>query len=333
MWSFENPAFLGLLLCVPALIWYRHFRKKRGGTVRFAFANWQGDFFVPPFTLQRGLSFVLNILFWLGFSLVIVALAGPVSLSRERIFLNRGLDIMLVVDTSPSMASQDFGEKSRLSQARETIRSFLRKRENDSIGLVVFGNEAQLRVPLTLDYKSLEAGLDQLKIMELGDGTALGLGLTLAAVHLKDSSAGEKIVILLTDGENNAGEITPDVASGMLKSLGIRVYTIGIGVEGEVPLEYVDPGSGKLMRGTYTGHFDEELLKRLAQQTGGQYFSARSPGILESSLQTIDSLEKVESRVRIQIVKTSLTRYILLIGLALICLDAFLRRLLLKELA
>lgn len=333
MWTFESPGFFALLLLVPVLVWFRHFRPGRGGTIRFALDSWRGGHFSPPVTSMAVLVFLLNLAFWAGFILLVLALCGPVETRRERVYLNRGIDIMMVVDISPSMAAQDLAGRSRLDQARDTIKTFVRKRENDPVGLIAFANEAQLRVPPTLDYRSLEAGLDRLQVMTLGEGTAIGLGLSLAAVHLKNSTAGEKIVILLTDGENNAGEITPDMAAGILSGLGIRVYTVGIGSGEEVPLEYLDPRTKRIYRGVYKGRFDEELLKHLARQTGGQYYSARSPGVLESSLQAIDALEKVENRVRIQIIKASLVNVFLLLALGLLCLDALIRRIVVKELS
>lgn len=333
MWTFEQPAFLLLALLLPLLAWIRHGRKVKGGTVRFALASWKGDHFVPPLTGISLLARFLEFCFWLGILVLILALAGPVETRRERIFLNRGIDIMVVMDVSPSMAAQDMAGRSRLDLARDTIRSFLHRRENDPVGLVAFGSEARLQVPPTLDYRGVEKGLDSLQAMGMGEGTALGLGLAMAAVHMKNSSAREKVVILLTDGDSNAGEITPDMAAGILADLGIRIYALGIGSDDEVPLEYKDPSTGKIFRGVYRGRFDEDRLKSLALATGGQYFSVRSPVVLESSLGAIDALEKSENRVRIRIAKTSLSQGFLLVALILLSLDLVLRRLVVKELA
>ena len=333
MWTFEHPFVLLLLLLLIPGIWLRHFRSRRGGTVTFAFSNWQGSRFSAPITWQGALNAVITGLFWMAFGCLIVALAGPAIVERERVFLSRGIDLMVVLDCSPSMAAQDYGNVSRLDHARDTIQSFLTGRENDPIGLVAFGAEAGLRIPPTLDYPAFLQGLEDVKVMEEGDGTAIGLGLSLAALHLKDSDAERKVIILLTDGENNAGEITPEVAANICQNLGIRVYAVGIGGNGAVPLEYVDPVSGKLYRGTYRGTLGDALLKDIATQTGGQYFPATSPGALEAVFQSIDSLEKVENRVRIDIKTLSLVDLFLLLAFCFILIETVVRRLILKELS
>lgn len=332
MWTFEHPLMLLLLVLLVPGIWLRHFRRKRGGTVTFAFSNWQGSRFSAPLTWQAVLNAVITTLFWAAFACLIVALAGPAEVRRERVFLSRGIDLMVVLDCSPSMAAQDYGTVSRLDHARETISSFLTGRENDPIGLIAFGAEAGLRVPPTLNYPAFLAALQDIKVMEQGDGTAIGLGLSLAAVHLKDTGTSRKVIILLTDGENNAGEITPEVAAGICQGLGIKVYAVGIGGNGAVPLEYVDPVSGKLYRGTYRGTLGDTLLKDIAAKTGGQYFPATSPGALEAVFQSIDSLEKGENRVRIDIITTSMVNSFVLIAFCFILIETIIRRLILKEL-
>lgn len=332
MLSFDHPLWLFLLLGLPPLAWWRHFRPGRGSAVRFAVGNWRGGAFAAPFTWQAALDLFLVALSWLALAGLVVATAGPNWVTRERIHLNNGIDLMVALDCSPSMAAQDFGNQSRLDHAKQTVRSFLAGRENDSVGLVAFGAQASLRVPPTLDYGAVREGLDGVGIMEEGDGTAIGLGLALADLHLKDSDGLRKVVVLLSDGENNAGEITPDTAAGISRSMGVKVYTVALGGDGDVPLEYVDPASGKLYRGTYRGKVDAALLRSIADRTGGQFFSAASPGSLEAVFQSIDSQERIEGRIRIETHSRPLGAFF--VGLALLCAlaEAAGRRLALKEL-
>ncbi|MBN1834889.1 MAG: VWA domain-containing protein, partial [Spirochaetales bacterium] len=159
--------------------------------------------------------------------------------------------------------------------------------------------EAALRVPPTLDYAYLLETLDSMLIMELGDGTAIGTGLALSALHLEGSRAREKVIILVTDGDNNAGEVSPERAAALARELGIRIYTIGIGTEGETTLQFVDPDSGRQVQGVYQGHLNEELLKAIALETGGRYFHSGTLGILTAVFQEIDSLEKTEQEVNV----------------------------------
>jgi Ca-activated chloride channel family protein len=164
---------------------------------------------------------------------------------------------------------------------------------------VIFGAEAALQVPPTFDYPFLARALDSVQVMALGDGTAIGMGIAVAAVHLQDSKAEEKLIILITDGDNNAGDIEPDRAAQLAAALRIRVYTIGIGSEGETTIQFVDPESGKEVRGVYQGKLNEELLKSIAEETGGRYFHSGTLGILNTIFQEIDSLESTVQEVAV----------------------------------
>jgi Ca-activated chloride channel family protein len=269
--------------------------------------------------------------FWVGWLSLIIAASGPVQIERERIFLSRGIDMMIVLDESPSMAAQDFPPVNRFETARNVIRSFVEARDNDPIGLVSFGADAAMRVPPTLDYEGLLGSLEELQIMDLGDGTAIGMGIAVATLHLRSSSAKEKIIILLTDGKNNAGEIRPENSAEIAAGMNIRIYAIGIGDEKETPIEFTDPNTGKVYRGTFEGGFDEELLKKIADKTGGAYFYAGSPGTLQAVFQAIDSIETVEKRLRINVETKSRHRLFIFFGLGLILLDFIIRRFFYRE--
>lgn len=331
MWIFDAPLYLALLLLLPLLLYLRYGWKGRGGTVLLSFSLWRGERFIPQSRLPQLLLFLSRSAFWGGLILVILGLAGPTYVEREKVFLSRGTDVVFVLDESPSMAARDFQPGNRFESAKDVIRRFVLRRENDPVGLVTFGSEALLRIPPTLDYDYFLRTLEEVRLMTLGEGTAIGLGLAVAALHLENSSAQNKAVVLITDGDNNAGEIQPQAAAEIAAQLGIKVYPVGIGSRGEVTVEYRDPDTGKLVGGRYRSDFNEELLRRVAEATGGRYFEVQSYGMLNAVLETIDSLESHENIYRIKTRSRRYFREFLLAGLLLFCLDFYLRKGLLKE--
>lgn len=329
--SFETPLFLLLLVLLPPAVYVRHFWPKRGGRLKFSFSMRDQERFAPPQGGVRALVFLCALFFWGGCGLIIIALAGPVTIERERVYLTRGLDIMIVLDESPSMGAKDFPPENRFQSARRIISSFVEGREHDPVGLVTFGEEAALRVPPTLDYEHFFRTLNDLFLMDLGDGTAIGMGISVAALHLRHSTAPGKVIILLTDGENNAGEVLPRTAATIAAKMGIRIYTIGIGGEGEVPLEYQDPETGKTYTGTYKSGFDEELLRSIADIGEGDYFHAATPGALESIFNTIDSMETFGKRAKVRVISHPLHRVFMYIALGFILLYFLVKKVFLKE--
>lgn len=331
MWTIESPEYLLLLLLLPPGIYLRHFWKGRGGRIVFPVSVWNGEGFAAPIGLHGVLLGLSAAAFWTGLACLIVAMAGPIHTVRERAFLTRGIDIMIVLDESPSMAAQDYPPVNRFETAKNMIRQFVAQRENDPVGLVSFGSEAALRVPPTLDYDVFLSRLESLTLMDLGEGTAIGMGLAVACLHLRESTATQKIIILITDGENNSGEIQPETAASIASQLGIKLYTIGIGTTDEVPFEYTDPASGRTLRGMYQGTLGDELLKKAAASTGGSYFYAGSPGTLRAVFNTIDSIETVEKRVRIRVRSEPGRDPFILAGLVLLLVKFVIRKLLLRE--
>ncbi len=331
MWVLEHPSALLLLLLIPPAVYLRHFWPERGGRVLFPFAVYNGSGFRPRQWRVQLLHNLAVAAFWAGLVALILALAGPAEVSRQPVHLSRGIDIMIVLDESPTMAAQDFQPENRFESAKNVIRSFVQRRENDPIGLVTFAKEAALRVPPTTDHEHLLDALAKTRIMELGDGTAIGLGIAVGALHLNAGEAGERVMILLTDGKNNAGEISPEAAAAIAADLGIRVYTIGVGREGEAPIEFVDPETGTQYRGTVVEAFDEEQLRRLADMTGGSYFHASSSAALESVLQSIDTIETVERRTRVEVQTEPLHRQVAGFAVLLLLIEFIIRTLVLKE--
>ncbi len=326
----EQPSSMLLLFLLIPLFYYRHIWTRRGGNIPLPFGTWNGPGFTSRMVVTKFFYVLSLCFFWTGMIFFIIALSGPAKVRRERIYMNRGIDMMIILDESPSMAAKDFPDN-RFETAKDVIREFVKSRNNDPIGLVSFGKDAALRMPPTLDYETLLNQLENLVIMDLGDGTAIGMGISVGALHLRDSTAEEKIIILLTDGKNNTGEILPETAAGISKQLGIKIYAIGIGSEAEAPIEFVDPRTGTAYRGTVEGGFDEKLLKTVADISQGAYFRASDSGALQFIFQAIDSIETSESRVRFVVHTEPHHRNFILLGLILIVTDYLIRKLLLRE--
>ncbi|MFP4066954.1 MAG: VWA domain-containing protein [Spirochaetaceae bacterium] len=328
---FESPGYLFLLLLLPLAVYFRHFWRGRGGKLPFAFRMWNARGFSPGY-LGRRLLFALAVLaFWSGLVALILALAGAARVSRDRVYLDRGIDIMVVLDESPSMAAQDFAPENRFESARETIRRFVERRENDPIGVVSFGREAALRMPPTTDYGKVIETIDELRIMELGDGTAIGMGIALGALHLQSSEASERVMILLTDGKNNAGEVLPETAARIATEIGVRIYTIGIGSDRQAEIEFTDPETEQVYRGTLEEGFDEDLLREIAEVSGGAYFYAGTSGTLDSVFEAIDTIETTEQRMRLEVHTDPQHRLLIVFALAALLFDFLVRKLLLRE--
>ena len=331
MWIFENPGYLLLLTLLVPAVFFSHFFKGRGGVVPVSTGLWNSSSFKPKNHFISMLLFLSNLSFWLGFACIILAIAGPSYVEKEKIYLSRGIDIVFVLDESPSMAALDFPPTNRFEASKDVIRKFVRAREHDPVGLVTFAAEAALRIPPTLDSDGFLEELDRLKLMELGNGTAVGLGIAIAALHMQESTAEEKVIILITDGENNAGEIVPLSAADIAAQMGIRIYTIGIGSRGEVPIEYEEPGTGKIITGRYASDFDEELLTAIAETTKGKYYYAPSTNALDGIIEIIDSLETSEKRVKIKTTSRPGHRQLIVLSIILILLDFFIKKIIFRE--
>ena len=321
--------FLLLLLFIPG-VYIRHVRKP-GNAYPLTQGLWQGSVFTKRTSLPAVLYWFGSLCFWAGLGLLIASLAGPAKVTSEKQYLEKGMDIALVLDESPSMAAEDFGGVRRFDTARDLIKRFVASRENDAIGLVTFGKEAALRVPPTLDYPRLLQTVNDLTLADLGDGTAIGLGLALACNHLRKGGGAKQIIILITDGEQNAGEISPETAALIADALSIAVYTIGIGMKGQVPLEYRDPETGRQYRGTFESGFNEEILTGIAGTTGARYYRASDFESLRRAFDSIGFREKGNTSFR-QLVSTSYRHSLfILFGLLLVLTDVVIRKLVLRE--
>lgn len=282
MFRFANPEYLLLLLILPVLGFY-YWRRSHRLSARVNYSTLRHMKNVPV-SLRQRLRKNLFLFRLLIIALIIVGLARPQSGTRKQEIITEGIDIMMVLDVSSSMLAEDFKPNNRLEAAKAVAAEFIQGRTNDRIGLVIFAGEAFTQCPLTLDYGVLLELLDKVKVAPQDwDGTAIGNSLATAVARLKDSRSKTKIIILLTDGKNNAGEVDPMTAAQIARAFNIRVYTIGAGTRGTALYPVEDPIFGKRYVPMKVD-IDEELLKRVAAQTGGQYFRATDTGKLQLSL-------------------------------------------------
>ncbi|OQX29598.1 MAG: hypothetical protein B0D92_02885 [Spirochaeta sp. LUC14_002_19_P3] len=329
--GFNAPVWLTLFLLFPVLLWLRFSWRRRGGRLEFPFRVWNGEGFFPRKNWAKTFHIFTAFLSWFGAASLIFAAAGPERIEQEEVYLSRNIDIVIVLDQSLSMSVEDYPPVNRFDMARNVIHRFVQGRRGDSIGLVSFGTQAVVRCPPTTDYSWLLTRLDELRIRDLGDDTAIGMGLAAAVLHLSDSTAEEKVILLLTDGDDNAGEVRLETAMNLASEQGIRVYIIGVGEQGEAAVSISDPETGLLTSGTVLTRFDEDLFRSLTESNGGGYWHAASPGTLETVFRTVDSLETVERRVSMRVQSRPIHRLFIIIGAAAVLLSWFIRRILMGE--
>ena len=307
--------FLGFLV-IPYMIWWQYFAKKSvAATITISdlsslkkVTTWKERVYPWLPILQ-----ILSILFF------IIAMARPQLTLKEEKIKAEGLDIMMVMDLSSSMLSRDF-DPDRLEVSKMVAKEFVAKRVHDRLGLVVFSGEAFTQCPLTMDHQIVTDFLSSLQVGMLADGTAIGMGLATAVNRLKDSKAKSKIIILLTDGVNNAGYIDPNTAADIAKEMGVKVYTIAVGTMGQALSPVNRRSDGQYMYAMAQVEIDTELLQKIAEMTDGKYFRAIDRQSLENIYTEIDRLEKTE--IEIDIFKRYKDEYriFLYLGLAMLLL-------------
>lgn len=316
-----HPWFLALLALIPLVLWwYRRQYPHRYATLRMPSLE-----SVKPGHGWRGrLRALLPILRLLAFIALVVALARPRKLFQEEEVKAEGIDIMMVMDLSSSMLARDF-EPDRLEVCKRVATEFVDKREYDRIGLAVFAGEAFTQCPLTTDHRVVKDFLSELQCGMLEDGTAIGMGLATAVNRLKDSQSKSKVVILLTDGVNNAGYIKPETAAGIASEYDIKTYTIGIGSSGDALTPVSRRSDGRYVFGLARVEIDEPLLQEIARMTGGRYFRALDEAGLEDIYEEIDQLEKTEIDITVFKRYEELYYPFLLAGLFLLLAEIVLR--------
>jgi len=290
-----DPWFLLAALAIPFILYLkiRHERTRRS-SFRYPDLRILGG---AGRTLASRLHFLPAALRLLALALLVVAFARPQAGHTEEEMTTRGIDILIALDNSTSMAAEDFRPRNRLAVAKDAVAAFIQGRKSDRIGLVVFAGRGYTACPLTLDTDVLLGLLGGVDLAEKDEGTAIGMGLSLALNRLRGSDAQSKVVVLLTDGRNNRGEIDPSTAAALAKTLGIRVYTVGVGTRGDAPYPVQDPILGK--RYVYLrADLDDDALTGIANATGGRYFRATDRDSLLEIFKAIDALEKSDIKVR-----------------------------------
>ena len=321
--------YLLLLLLLPWLAWWEYFLDRKGRRHIWFPAQKLFPAALPTLKsiLVRNLGrFKLAALFFF-----IVALARPQLLNTYQVEEQKGMDILLTLDISGSMAAVDFKPRNRLEVAKEVIASFIEKRRSDRLGLVIFAATSYTKCPLTMDYDILKFYLRDTELGELEDGTALGMALANSVNRLQHSQAKTKIIILLTDGVNNRGEIDPRDAAKMARDFHIKVYTIGVGTRGEAPYPVLD-SFGRQQYVMVAVEIDEPLLQEIARTTGGLYFRATDPGSLRNIFSEIDRWEKTSFKKKNYYETTELFPYFIALGLFLLLLVETARRSFLRTL-
>jgi Ca-activated chloride channel homolog len=293
--TFANPEFLYLWLLLPLLVFLFLYKAKQSSlevsTVNHgkmaSFFDYVG-YYMP------------HIVRLIVLAVLIFVIARPQLGKSFTENKHYGLDILFAIDTSESMSALDLslnGKRvDRLAALKYLLKDFVLKRDKDRLGLIVFGEEAFTQCPLTLDHGAVLTMIDNLKIGMVGKATAIGSAIALAVKRLKDLEAKSKIIILMTDGQNTAGDIDPLTAIELAKSYAVKVYTVGVGMEGEVPMQVQTP-QGPVMVKQMT-QIDEELLIDLAESTGGQYYRAQTSEDLKKIYDNIDKLEKTEIKIK-----------------------------------
>jgi Ca-activated chloride channel family protein len=330
LFRFANPEYLFLLLIIPLLAWYHWQRRHRlSGKIRYSTLRHMKKLPLTWRQRARRNAFVLRLLI---ISLIILGIARPQSGTQKQEITTEGIDIMMVLDVSTSMLAEDFKPKNRIEAAKEVAKEFVLGRNNDRIGLVVFAGEAFTQCPLTLDYGVLTELLEKIQVApQEWDGTAIGSGIATSVMRLRDSKAKSKVIILLTDGRNNAGEIDPLTAAQVAETYDMRVYTIGAGTRGSALYPVDDPLFGRRYV-SMAVEIDENLLQRIADQTSGKYFRATDTEKLRQIYQEINEMEKTKIQVK------EFTKYKELFvnyagtGLVLLLLEIFLLNTVLRKL-
>lgn len=330
--SFGQPYFLALLLLLPLLAWLKG---KRGDRPAFVYSSVQLVRGLSSFRRSRAGAF-LAAARWLALACFIIALAQPRLIRSETKITASGVDIVVALDMSGSMASEDFevrgGRLSRLEMAKTVLKGFVEKRPNDRIGLVAFATEAYTASPLTLDHDFLLQNIDRLQLGTIDNShTAIGSGLSTALNRVRDLKSKSKIVILMTDGQNNTGKIPPLTAAEAARALKVKVYTIGVGTRGLAPMPmYI--GGRKVGYQNQPVDIDEDTLQKIADETGGKYYRADNARKFESIYTEIDQLEKTEADIKKYAHYRELFAWALVPGFGLLLLEYVLRQTLLRRL-
>ncbi len=324
--SFAYPGFLLLLLLLPLIGWW-YWKKEYRFSPDMTFSSLNIFKGLKP-SLKERMRHVPVALRLLALAFLIVAAARPQTFSSGENIYTEGIDIVMVLDISSSMLAEDFSPN-RLEAAKDVIDNFVEGRTTDKIGLVIFSAESFTQCPLTIDYPVLRNLLKEIRSGVLQDGTAIGIAVANGINRVKDSKAKSKVMILLTDGMNNVPEMDPLTAAQIAQTFGIRIYTIGVGSMGQAPYPFDTPFGKRYQM--VPVEIDENLLKQIAQTTGGKYFRATNNRKLQEIYTEIDKLEKTRVEVTSYRHATELYFIWTLIGFSLLLAEAVISKIYLKR--
>jgi Ca-activated chloride channel family protein len=331
-WSnfeFLNPEFLWLLILIPLLAIWQFFKRKKDVAV-LTIPSVKG--FKANTSILSKIKPILYLLRLLALAAIIVALARPRNVSvSKRTKTNKGIDIVMAIDVSASMLARDL-KPNRLEALKKVAVDFVDRRPNDRIGIVVYAGESFTQTPITSDKSIVKRTISELKWGQLEGGTAIGMGLGSGVNRLKESKAKSKVIILLTDGVNNSGNIDPRTATELAKELGIKVYTIGIGTNGMADFPWSkNPRTGQLNFRKQQVEIDEKLLEEIAAETNGKYFRATDNTSLKEIYDEIDKLEKTKIEEFKYYNYQEMYRSLVFLALGLLILEFLLRNTLFKS--
>lgn len=319
--SFQYPYLLFLLLLLPLMFFYqRYYDKKKATNIIYSDLS---QFATARKTFKLRIRKLPDYLRMLAVAVLVIAIARPqLSISTDEKSIE-GIDIVLALDISTSMLAEDF-KPNRLESAKNVAKEFIENRKSDNIGIVVFAGEAYTKCPSTIDHKVLLDLLSSTESGHIDDGTAIGDGLATAINRVKDTKTKSKVIILITDGVNNMGAIDPITAASIAKEYNIRVYTIGIGKKGHAPYPYYTP-FGKQYQNVEV-KIDEELLKEVANTTGGKYFRSTKNSSLQEIFKEIDTMEKTKIDVSLYKHTKDIGGEFILLALVILLLEMLLRK-------
>ena len=324
--NFQNPEIFWLLLLVPLLVAYHIWIGRRRATLTVSTLGRHS----APRTLRYWLRPLPVILRLAAIVMFVVALARPVKMHAERDVTVEGVDIVLAMDISGSMLAQDF-KPDRLEASKRIASEFVADREGDRLSVVAFAGEAFTQAPLTPDRAAVQTALARLRSGIIDDGTAIGNGLATAINRMRESGAKSKVVVLMTDGVNNSGQISPRMAAEIARDLGIKVYTIGVGRRGKAPTPAMDP-FGNVFMAMMDVEIDEDLLREISKITGGKYFRAENVEALTRIYEEIDQMEKSKIEVTDYVSYEELFFRWVLWGVLLLMAELFISRVVLNRL-
>jgi len=330
--DFQNPSAFLLLLLFPLLLILRKLKIFHRISFKAVLSDWNGNHFTWKGRSQKFLSYLSKVLLCLSYLLAVTAFADPVITHQEKIYTSLGTDLIFVIDTSPSMAAKDINGTMRLEAAKNAISTLTQIHDGYRYGIVGLGSNASVVVPPTSDTFYFSEQLKKMNVGSFGNGSAIGDGISTAVCHLVSSSAPKKCIILLTDGENNAGEIHPETAANLSLNNDISLYVVGIGTRGTVPIEYTDPVTGKLYSGYLDSDYNPASLKKIASLGGGKYFEVRTIDDLLETLGAVAKIESVSQSYTYKNVNKLYYQKFLLLSLILIVLVWFIKRIILEEL-